>query len=125
MDDKDSEIKRLFGAWLKKLLIRTRIDYIRKLNKRNEVSLDELNFKVHSAFDIASIDDIDFSFENDSLESAFYSIPESCRKILKMIYFESKTPEEIAQECNCSLKYVYNRKSVGISKLKQMLRGNL
>lgn len=125
MDDKNSEIKRLFGAWLKKILIRTRIDYIRKLNKRNEVSFDELNIETYSAFDITNIEDRDFSFENDSLESAFYSIPESCRKILKMIFFDGKTPEEIAQECNCSLKYVYNRKSVGISKLKQMLRGDL
>lgn len=125
MEDKDSEIKKMFGAWLKKILIRTRIDYIRKLNKKNEVSLDGLNIEVHSAFDIANIDDVDFSFENDSLESAFYSIPESCRKILKMIYFEGKTPEEITRECNCSLKYVYNRKSVGISKLKQILRGDL
>ena len=125
MEDKDSEIKKMFGAWLKKILIRTRIDYIRKLNKRNEVSLDELNIETYSAFDITNIEDRDFSFENDSLESAFYSIPESCRKILKMIFFDGKTPEEIAQECNCSLKYVYNRKSVGISKLKQMLRGDL
>ena len=125
MEDKDSEIKKMFGAWLKKILIRTRIDYIRKLNKRNEVSLDELNIETYSAFDITNIEDRDFSFENDSLESAFYSIPESCRKILKMIYFEGKTPEEITRECNCSLKYVYNRKSVGISKLKQILRGDL
>ena len=125
MEDKDSEIKKIFGAWLKRLLIRTRIDYIRKLNKRDEVSLDGLNIEIHSDFDIININDMDISFENDSLESAFYSIPESCRKILKMLYFECKTPEEIAQECNCSLKYVYNRKSVGISKLKQILRGDL
>ena len=59
-----------------------------------------------------------FSFENNLLEKAFNLLSDSHRRVLEMLYFEGKTPAQIALEMNCTKQNVYNQKSRAIKFMR-------
>jgi len=58
------------------------------------------------------------------VEQAIETLPEQCRRIIKMAYEDGLTPKEIAQALDISVSTVNNQKSRGVSLLKKRLSGN-
>lgn len=53
-----------------------------------------------------------------AVRKAINELPEECRRIFKMLYYEELTPAEIAQALNISTSTVYNQKSRALTALR-------
>ena len=60
----------------------------------------------------------DFDFEEEKLAAAFYELPLMRREVLRLLFAEQKTPEEISHQLHCSVNYVYLQKSRALRKLR-------
>ena len=58
----------------------------------------------------------------DALHNAIEKLPEECRRIFKLLYFEGKKPAEIAALLQISLNTVYVQKARAIEKLRLQLK---
>lgn len=121
----NDELRYRFTAWMKIVVIRKKLEYIRKLKRhRNEVSFKDgiLHDKIISdPFDIAETNLQEFDFCNESLASAYKNLPARYRQILGLIYLENAEPETIAQKFGITVQYVYNVCSLAIKRLKRSL----
>lgn len=58
-----------------------------------------------------------------SLSNAIDTLPEQCRKIIRMIFEEDEKPADIAKKLNISISTVNNQKARGLSLLRERLTG--
>ena len=104
-----------FTAWLNTLAYRTKMNFIRReIRHNNNISFDEIVVKNYVCYQSNE----KFSFENNLLEKAFNLLSDSHRRVLEMLYFERKTPAQIALEMNCTKQNVYNQKSRAIKFMR-------
>jgi RNA polymerase sigma-70 factor (family 1) len=60
----------------------------------------------------------------DTIHQAIESLPEECRKIFKLLYYNDMKPAEIAELLRISVSTVYNQKSRAIQTLRFLLTDN-
>lgn len=58
----------------------------------------------------------------DTIHQAIESLPEECRKIFKLLYYNDMKPAEIADMLRISVSTVYNQKSRAIQTLRFLLQ---
>ena len=59
-----------------------------------------------------------------AIYNAIEELPEECRKVFKKLYFEEKTPAEIAEELHLKVSTVYNQKSRALNALRMRFSEN-
>lgn len=118
------KLRGQFTVWLEKLIVRAKLDYIRRNRQYLEVvSIDELTDEALAVCDEPVMEkQRDFEFDDTRMEKAFFELTPLRRKILTMLFVEEMTPEEIAAELGCSVDAVYNNRSRALKKLKEAIR---
>ena len=121
-EDKD-ELRARFTGWLEQTLYRAKLKYIKKNRQQMIiVSLEELQAEVIAdpvdRFTYIARNLTDFDFEEEKLAAAFYELPLMRREVLRLLFAEQKTPEEISHQLHCSVNYVYLQKSRALRKLR-------
>lgn len=121
----DDELRCRFTAWMKIVVIRKKLEYIRKLKKhKSDVPFEDGRLHdtmISEPFDIAETNLQEFDFYNESLASAYKNLPARYRQILGLIYLENAEPEAIAKKFGVTVQYVYNVCSLAIKRLKRSL----
>ena len=118
------KLRGQFTVWLEKLIVRAKLDYIRRNRQYLEVvSIDELTDEALAVCDEPVMEkQKDFEFDDARMEKAFFELTPLRRKILTMLFVEEMTPEEVAAELGCSVDAVYNNRSRALKKLKEAIR---
>ena len=119
-------LKAEFTAWLEKLVLNARRNYIkRNIPKISTVSYETLSERALVSEDkiyfFESSRQLGFDFEEDRLANAFAELPRMKPRILTMLFVEEKKPIEIAAQLHCSLNHVYNERSRAIKLLRKSL----
>ena len=119
------ELRARFTAFLQIMVRRSRLNYLAKMKNRPEtVSLEELPDIVDPASEIRlSGDQKDFEFEEERLAQAFATLPLMRRTILKLLFVDELSPQEIAAKLHCSVRHVYNQRSLALKRLRLLLKG--
>lgn len=115
-----------FTAWLKLVLERARIDYIRHLKGRQrELPLDEpriaraLSYQPEVGIKKSRLT---FDFENETIDRAVSELPEKRREVLEMLFVRDMSPEDIALNLGCTVQHVYNQRSLALKELRAKLK---
>ena len=120
------ELRARFTAFLQIMVRRSRLNYLAKMKNRPEtVSLEELPDIVDPTSEIRlSGDQKDFEFEEERLAQAFATLPLMRRTILKLLFVDELSPQEIAAKLHCSVGHVYNQRSLALKRLRLLLEGS-
>lgn len=125
-DDHDDPLRAKFTAWLTTVLIRAKYKFFE--NRRKEmmiISLNELPADLvedpTDYYGHIEIGRADFYFEEARLAKAFSELPLMRREVLRLLFVEELTVEEIAQKLCCSKEMVRQQKSRAIKKLRAAL----
>ena len=114
----DDELRCRFTAWMRIVVIRKKLEYIRKHKKpKNEVPFEDGNLQnamINESFDVVETNFQEFEFCNESLASAYKKLSARYRQILGLIYLENAEPEAIAKKFGFTVQYVYNVRSLAI-----------
>lgn len=121
----NDELCMRFTVWLKVVVKRAKIDYIRRQKRQYiEVSIEEIavaNLLVYEQkFDVVE-ENAGFEFENEKVAMAFAELSPRKRQILIMLFVEKFTSEEIAKKLKCTLQYVYSQRSLALKELRRIL----
>lgn len=115
-----------FTAWLKLVLGRAKIDYIRHLKgRRRELPLDEpritraLSYQPEVGIRKS---ELTFDFENEAIGRAVSELPEKRREVLEMLFVRDMSPEDIALKLGCTVQHVYNQRSLALKELRAKLK---
>ena len=119
------ELRARFTAFLQIMVRRARLNYLAKMkNSPETVSLEELPDIVDPATEIRLPgDQKDFEFEEERLAQAFATLPLMRRTILKLLFVDELSPQEIAAKLHCSVRHVYNQRSLALKRLRLLLKG--
>lgn len=125
MDFSKDSLRGKFTAWMKVVVKRAKIDYIRRLKRHsNEISIDDEQLTDKLIYEpIKDTEDVDngFVFNNERLLALFMKMSPKRRQVLEMLFVHNMTPEEISVEMQCTLQHVYNLRSLAIKELKNKL----
>lgn len=119
MDKYPQDADRLraeFTRWLAVLLDRTRANYLRNRSK-SKVELMETEETIFVDAEDYTIRQ-EFVFENERLELAFLSLSTKQRELLVLLFVESMSPIDIAQQFKCTIQHIYNQKSIALKLLR-------
>ena len=122
----DIEIK--FTAWLKVLVKRARLDYVRrKQHLKREIFFDDLGEQ--DIRYIISNNPTEFkeafeTFENKDLSEIYEQLTDTQRSVLYRIFVCEETTTEIALSTGWSVQYIYNQKYLAIKKFREFFKGN-
>ena len=61
----------------------------------------------------------EFDFQAEWLDKAFSKLSDTCKEILKLMYVEGKTTQEVAMQLNCSAGYVYKQRAKAFEFIKK------
>lgn len=122
----DDYLRARFTMWLNTTLIHAKLRYLEThTQKLDVVPLDDILAEtIADPIDYyACIErsQTDFDFEEEKLARAFSELPLMRREVLRLLFVEEKTPEEIAQQLQCSVEMVYKQKSRALIKLRAAL----
>lgn len=121
----DDELRIRFTAWITVLVKRAKIDYIRRQSRQpqsvpwelipeDEVCLEqEFNTAIESAES--------FEFDDENVAKAFSALSLLRQKILTLMYVKGKSAEQTAAILGCSVKHVFNEKSLALKKIREFL----
>lgn len=120
------ELRARFTAWLDTTLFRAKLKYLENQKQKVEfVSLDEMppDLIEDPADHYANVErsQTDFDFEEEKLAKAFSELPLMRREVLRLLFVEEKTPDEISRQLHCSVNYVHLQKSRALKKLRTAL----
>lgn len=125
MDFSKDSLRGKFTAWMKVVVKRAKIDYIRRLKRHsNEISIDDEQLAdklIYEPVNGTEAADSGFAFNNERLLAVFRKMAPKRRQVLEMLFVHNMTPEEISAEIHCSLQHVYNLRSLAIKELKNKL----
>ena len=125
MDFSKDVLRGKFTEWVKVVVKRAKIDYIRRLNRHsNEISIDDeqlTNKLIYEPIKETEAADSDFAFNNERLFAIFKKMAPKRRQVLEMLFVHNMTPEEISVELQCTLQHDYNLRSLAIKELKNKL----
>lgn len=116
-NEKD-ELRARFTVWLKTLLRRAKIDYIRLERRYPKTVTLELTEKETVIPPPESVTSNSFDFENDKLRAAFVRLSLSKRSILEMLFVRGLEANEAAREMGCTIQHVYNLRSKALKELR-------
>lgn len=121
------ELRARFTGWLDTTLYRAKLKYLEKQKQPFEIiSIDDFPADLFEDpvdyYVNVERSSSDFDFEVDMLAEAFAELPLSRREILRMLFVDEKTPEEIAAQLHCTVNYVHLQKSRAIKKLRASLQ---
>jgi RNA polymerase sigma-70 factor (ECF subfamily) len=108
------EYRSTFGAWIKKIMVNKSLNY---LNRR------KVHFDLPDDFEYQSYED-DHSDSEElmfQLNASLLELPEGCRVIFTLFYFEGLEHSEIATELQISVSTSKSQ----LSRAKKLLRGLL
>lgn len=117
------ELRGRFTRFMEVMVKHARLNYLEKLKRQpRTIPLDDIP-ETLLADDTAFPTDVsgDFDFEEERLANAFRQLPLMRQRILIMLFVEELTPKEIARRVNCSVNHVYNKRSLAIKRLRQLL----
>lgn len=122
----DDPLRAQFTAWLTTLLVRAKNKFFEDRRKEMTIiSLDELPVDLvedpTDYYGHIEIGRVDFNFEEEKLAKAFSELPLMRREVLRLLFVEELTVEEIAQKLCCSKEMVRQQKSRAIRKLRAVL----
>lgn len=125
-DNKQDILRGRFTAWLDTVLYHAKLRYVESQKSRIEtVSLDafptEMIKDPNDCFEQVERSHTDFDFEEEKLAKAFYELPLLRREVLRLIFVEEKSNEEIAAYLHCSQEYVRQQKSRALRALRRQL----
>lgn len=125
MDLKDDVLFCRFTAWLKVVVKRAKIDYIRHLKRHsNEVSIEDEEFTDKLLYEPHNLNENEiggFSFENQALAMAMNKLSVKRRRVLELLFIHNFTPDEAASELQCSVQHIYNMRSLALNDLRNIL----
>ncbi len=111
-----------FGGWLKKIVINKSLTQLKKLKVKNEISLEEVDYKVD---DKSLVDEDTLKNSNEikteTVLNAIGSLKENYRVILNLRLIEGYDNDEIAQILNISNENCRTTISRAKQKLKKIL----
>lgn len=122
----DDPLRGRFTAWLNTTLIHARSKFLKSQKPVQDIAYLE-DMPAESIEDptdyFSSIERSpnDFDFEEERLSKAFYELPLMRREVLRLLFVEELSPEEISEKLHCSLNYVYLQKSRALKKLRESL----
>ncbi|MBE7100784.1 MAG: sigma-70 family RNA polymerase sigma factor [Clostridiales bacterium] len=122
------EVKFIFTAWLKTLVKRARIDYLRQTEKeKNIVSLDRILEEKKPAYEMVFMPlkpDLEkglYTFDNPKMDLAFSKLTLRRRQVLLMKFFKGMTTKEIAMYFQCSVQAVLEVEKKALDKLREYM----
>jgi len=122
--DRD-ELRGRFTTWLKILVSRAKIDYIRGQKRYNtEISIEDTAISKALLYNLSdySIGNIaEFDFENDRVAFAFSQLPPKRGQVLTMLFVQNMTPQDIAEKLHCTIEHVYKQRFFALKELKRIL----
>jgi RNA polymerase sigma-70 factor (ECF subfamily) len=92
------------------------LDHIRKQQRKPKI-FEDLDNSLYSLDEILEGEEI-YAMVLKQIYQGIESLPDQCKKIFKMLYFEGKSTQEIAKILNLSVQSVRNRKTRAIQLLK-------
>lgn len=122
----DDFLRARFTMWLNATLIHAKQRFLEKNTQKliliplDEVLTESLEDPNDCFLRVESSQDA-FDFEEEKLAQAFYALPLMRREVLRLLFVEEKTPDEIAKQLHCSLNYVHKQKSRALQKLRAAL----
>lgn len=125
---KNDELKAKFTAFIEKVVIHAKIDFIRMNSKGEEVLyLEELREEPVVEFEtlyeaMTAKKAFTFQFEEERLAQAFSELPLMRQRILELLFVGRLEPCEVAELLHCSIKYVYDQKYKAIKQLRMTLK---
>ena len=122
----DDYLRARFTMWLNTTLIHAKLRYLEThTQKLDIVPLDDVIAETITDpidyYAYVERSQTDFDFEEEKLARAFSELPLMRREVLRLLFVEEKTPEEIAQQLQCSVEMVYKQKSRALIKLRAAL----
>ncbi len=132
-DPKDTErdvLRARFTVWLDTTLTRASARYRDQMKDKLAEKLEVVSMDAFSSDFFPDPSDLyasieigrkDFDFAEARLARAFSELPLMRREVLRLLFVEMKTPQEIAGILNCSQDYVSLQKTRAIKKLRMML----
>ena len=115
----------VFTAWIKIVVKRAKIDFIRREKKTfSEYSLEDESITKKLKYEPVLESEQkanEFNFENKDLAKIFSKLTPTRKKILLYLFVKNLSPEEIANELGCSIQNVYNQRSLALKELKKHL----
>lgn len=126
--DFDEEIKIRFTAWIRTLVKRARIDYLRENRSRVlEIPLSELSNNRNLSYEIRmipikqNVDKGEYEFEREDISRAFAFLTNTRRRVLLLLYVEGMSQKEVAKKMGISVQRVSKIKQDALFALKEML----
>lgn len=122
----DDFLRARFTMWLNTTLIHAKQRFLEKNTQKliliplDEVLTESLEDPNDCFLRVESSQDA-FDFEEEKLAQAFSALPLMRREVLRLLFVEEKTPDEIAKQLHCSLNYVHKQKSRALQKLRAAL----
>ncbi len=121
----ENELYYRFTAWIKIVVKRAKIDFIRREKKTfSEYSLEDESITKKLKYEPVLESEQkanEFNFENKDLAKIFSKLTPTRKKILLYLFVKNLSPEEIANELGCSIQNVYNQRSLALKELKKHL----
>lgn len=120
------ELRARFTGWLDTTLYRAKLKFLEKHREPFEIiSFDEIPAVLAEDpidyYTNVERSGTDFDFEEEKLAKAFSELPLMRREVLRLLFVEEKTPEEISIQLHCTVNYVHLQKSRAIKKLRASL----
>lgn len=92
------------------------LDHVRKQQRKPKI-FEDLDNSLYSLDEILEGEEI-YAMVLNQVYQGIESLPDQCKKIFKMLYFEGKSTQEIAKILNLSVQSVRNQKTRAIQLLK-------
>lgn len=126
VDSEQDVLRARFTAWLDTVLYHAKLRYLYNERQKIEtVSLDAFPADwiqdPNDCFEQVYHSQTDFDFEEEKLAKAFYELPLMRREVLRLIFVEEKSNQEIAAQLHCSEAYIRLQKFRALRKLRQQL----
>jgi RNA polymerase sigma factor (sigma-70 family) len=122
IDDDDLDLLHQFTAYISKVVGYARLEYFRKMNYREHESPLEDDLADDSSYDDPlPVSKDEFTFAEDRLTAAFSKLNLLRRQILKLIFVDELSAQEVAERLNCSVDYVYLQKHRALKALRDQL----
>lgn len=126
--DFENEVKIRFTAWLRTLVKRARIDYLRKGTYRKvEIPLSDLSNDKNLSYEMRLIpvkkdlEKGEYEFEREDISRAFALLTVTHRKVLILLYVEGMSQKEVAEKLGVSVQRVSKVRQDALYKLKDLL----
>jgi len=125
-DSKDGELIARFTAFMVQIVTNAKIDYVRRqrhLKWETPTDTPPLQEGTSSKTERwqNGIPDSEFDFAEERISNALSSLPALRRRILELSFIEQLSAQEIAEELEYSIKFVYDQKHAALKKLRDLL----